>query len=345
MVGLDGRSRNRPQWSVACGRCRRRCWPARRCGGTRSRSALGEQRGRRSGRRSRTGRPRPGRRGAGRDPFGAPRPAVPGRGRPGPPPSRVGPAPRRRPGRCRSWLRSPRRSRPGSEIFHRLVLPGHGARLPWRHIARSVRQQTPSTTRSHAMRTSRPRRSCLAVPGSSLKMLEKAQGLPADQVFLDLEDAVAPAGQAGRPQEHRGRAQRGRLGRQDPGRYGSTTSPPQWTYRDVLEVVEGAGANLDCVMLPKVQTRRAGRVARPDADPAREVARPAGGPHRHRGADRERPRTGQCGRHRRRVAPGGDDHLRSGRLHGVDQHEVAGGRRAASPTTRATRTTTSSCAS
>ena len=25
-----------------------------------------------------------------------------------------------------------------------------------------------------------------------------------------------------------------------------------WTYRDVLEVVEGAGANLDCVILPKV---------------------------------------------------------------------------------------------
>jgi citrate lyase subunit beta/citryl-CoA lyase len=28
----------------------------------------------------------------------------------------------------------------------------------------------------------------------------------------------------------------------------------QWTYRDVIEVVEGAGANLDCIMLPKVQT-------------------------------------------------------------------------------------------
>ena len=27
-----------------------------------------------------------------------------------------------------------------------------------------------------------------------------------------------------------------------------------WTYRDVVEVVEGAGANLDCIMLPKVQT-------------------------------------------------------------------------------------------
>ncbi len=38
----------------------------------------------------------------------------------------------------------------------------------------------------------RPRRSNLAVPGSSQKMIDKARGLPADQVFLDLEDAVAP---------------------------------------------------------------------------------------------------------------------------------------------------------
>jgi citrate lyase subunit beta/citryl-CoA lyase len=28
----------------------------------------------------------------------------------------------------------------------------------------------------------------------------------------------------------------------------------EWTYRDVVEVVEGAGSNLDCVMLPKVQS-------------------------------------------------------------------------------------------
>ena len=38
----------------------------------------------------------------------------------------------------------------------------------------------------------RLRRSCLAVPGSNPRMLEKAAGLAADQVFLDLEDAVAP---------------------------------------------------------------------------------------------------------------------------------------------------------
>jgi citrate lyase subunit beta/citryl-CoA lyase len=33
-------------------------------------------------------------------------------------------------------------------------------------------------------------------------------------------------------------------------RVNDLTTP--WTYRDVIEVVEGAGANLDCVMLPKV---------------------------------------------------------------------------------------------
>ena len=38
----------------------------------------------------------------------------------------------------------------------------------------------------------RSRRSVLAVPGSSRKMIDKAKGLPADEIFLDLEDAVAP---------------------------------------------------------------------------------------------------------------------------------------------------------
>jgi citrate lyase subunit beta/citryl-CoA lyase len=37
-----------------------------------------------------------------------------------------------------------------------------------------------------------PRRSCLSVPGSSEKMVAKAPGLGADELVLDLEDAVAP---------------------------------------------------------------------------------------------------------------------------------------------------------
>src|ERR1700704_38758 len=40
--------------------------------------------------------------------------------------------------------------------------------------------------------TIRPRRSVLYMPGSNARALEKARGLPADAVILDLEDAVAP---------------------------------------------------------------------------------------------------------------------------------------------------------
>src|ERR1700733_14594701 len=40
---------------------------------------------------------------------------------------------------------------------------------------------------------SRPRRSCLSVPGHAVRMHEKAVGVPADEVVFDLEDAVAPA--------------------------------------------------------------------------------------------------------------------------------------------------------
>ncbi|MDQ6875149.1 MAG: CoA ester lyase [Actinomycetota bacterium] len=101
------------------------------------------------------------------------------------------------------------------------------------------------------METPRPRRSCLAVPGSSTKMLDKAQGLPADQVFLDLEDAVAPGAKEG--------ARRNIVEALNTGDWSGKTRvvrvndlTTQWTYRDVVTVVEGAGANLDCVMLPKV---------------------------------------------------------------------------------------------
>lgn len=44
---------------------------------------------------------------------------------------------------------------------------------------------------------SRPRRSCLYVPGANTRALEKAKSLPADAFILDLEDAVAPDAKAG----------------------------------------------------------------------------------------------------------------------------------------------------
>jgi citrate lyase subunit beta/citryl-CoA lyase len=98
----------------------------------------------------------------------------------------------------------------------------------------------------------RPRRSCLAVPGSSVKMLGKAQGLPADQVFLDLEDAVAPLAKPEARKNIVAALNDGDwAGKARVVRVNDLTTP--WTYRDVVEVAEGAGANLDAIMLPKVQ--------------------------------------------------------------------------------------------
>ncbi len=98
----------------------------------------------------------------------------------------------------------------------------------------------------------RSRRSTLAVPGSNPRFLEKARGLPADEVFLDLEDAVAPAAKTA--------ARRNVVAALREGDWGGkirvvrvNALDTEWTYRDVIEVVEGAGANLDCLMLPKVQ--------------------------------------------------------------------------------------------
>ena len=105
-------------------------------------------------------------------------------------------------------------------------------------------------TTSRALRS---RRSNLAVPGSSPKMLDKAKGLPADQVFMDIEDAVAPIAKPdARKNIVAALNEGGYDGKVRVVRVNDLTT--HWTYRDVIEVVEGAGANLDCIMLPKVQT-------------------------------------------------------------------------------------------
>jgi citrate lyase subunit beta/citryl-CoA lyase len=97
----------------------------------------------------------------------------------------------------------------------------------------------------------RPRRSCLAVPGSNPRFLEKAQGLPADQVFLDLEDACAPLAKEGARHTIVDALNKGDWsGKTRVVRVNDWTT--HWTYRDVVTVVEGAGPNLDCIMLPKV---------------------------------------------------------------------------------------------
>jgi citrate lyase subunit beta/citryl-CoA lyase len=96
----------------------------------------------------------------------------------------------------------------------------------------------------------RPRRTCLAVPGSSPRFLEKARGLPVDEVFLDLEDAVAPGAKpAARAAVVAALNGGGWAGKIRAVRINDASTP--WAYRDVIEVVEGAGANLDVIILPK----------------------------------------------------------------------------------------------
>jgi citrate lyase subunit beta/citryl-CoA lyase len=83
-------------------------------------------------------------------------------------------------------------------------------------------------------------------------MLEKAQGLDADEVFLDLEDAVAVDAK-----------QQARSNVIDALRDGDWTAKTvalrvndwttAYTARDVIDVVGSAGSRIDCIILPKAE--------------------------------------------------------------------------------------------
>jgi citrate lyase subunit beta/citryl-CoA lyase len=98
----------------------------------------------------------------------------------------------------------------------------------------------------------RSRRSCLSVPGSSERMLVKARDLPADELVLDLEDAVvadrkdaarAAVTAAIRDGAWGGRSLAVRVN-------GAGTA---WHAADVEEVVAGAGDALASLVVPKVE--------------------------------------------------------------------------------------------
>ena len=98
----------------------------------------------------------------------------------------------------------------------------------------------------------RLRRTQLAVPASSMKMMRSAAASGADEVFLDLEDSVAPS-------------------EKEPSRAKIVQALKEfdWTnkvvcvrvngldtklaYRDIIEVVEAAGQYIDTIMVPKVR--------------------------------------------------------------------------------------------
>ena len=186
-----------------------------------------------------------------------------------------------------------------------------------------------------------PRRSCLSVPGSSEKMLGKGPGIPADMVFLDLEDAVAPL------EKEAARAKVvDAIKNQDWGdkvlcvRVNAWDT--EWTAFDVIEVVGKAGERLDEVMLPKVQS--AAEVVALDLL-LTQVENKAGLPVGHIGIEAQietargpHQRRGDL----RRVAPARDDHLRPGRLRGVDGDAGRSPAACRSPSTRATTSTTCS---
>jgi len=101
----------------------------------------------------------------------------------------------------------------------------------------------------------RLRRSELAVPGSSEKMMAKGAASAADFVFLDLEDAVAPSAKA----EARGKVVTA-LNTLDWGKKTRCVRindvETEYCYNDIIEVVEGARENLDVIMIPKVRHPR-----------------------------------------------------------------------------------------
>ena len=99
----------------------------------------------------------------------------------------------------------------------------------------------------------RLQRSELAVPGSNLGMFEKAAASAADYIFLDCEDAVIPDD---KPQARKNII----AALNDIDWQGKTLSvringlDTHYMYRDVVDIVEQAGARLDTVLIPKAGT-------------------------------------------------------------------------------------------
>src|SRR5205807_582021 len=88
---------------------------------------------------------------------------------------------------------------------------------------------------------------------SSPRMLEKAQGLDVDEVFFDLEDAVAPDAKAQARMNVVAAARDGNWSGKTVGvRVNDWTTP--WTHTDVVDVVTAAGRHIDTLVLPKAES-------------------------------------------------------------------------------------------
>jgi citrate lyase subunit beta/citryl-CoA lyase len=99
----------------------------------------------------------------------------------------------------------------------------------------------------------RSRRTCHAVPGSNERFIAKAVELDADEVFLDLEDAVAP-GEKDRARTRVIEALRTLdFGSKTVVVRVNGTDTPHY-YKDLIAVAEQVGERLHAIMLPKVRT-------------------------------------------------------------------------------------------
>lgn len=98
-----------------------------------------------------------------------------------------------------------------------------------------------------------PRRSALYMPGSNLRALEKARGLPADVVILDLEDAVAPDAKAAAREQVCAAVRQGGYGAREVVIRINTLDTP-WGEDDLAAAAEVAP---DAILIPKVSTPEA----------------------------------------------------------------------------------------
>ena len=101
----------------------------------------------------------------------------------------------------------------------------------------------------------RLRRSELATPGTSDKMMAKAAESAADLVFLDLEDAVAPSQKVS--------ARKPVIEALNGLDWGTKTRAVRvngphtiWCHDDVIDTVTHAGKNIDIIIVPKVKSPR-----------------------------------------------------------------------------------------
>lgn len=101
----------------------------------------------------------------------------------------------------------------------------------------------------------RLRRSELSTPGSNAKMIERAAASDADLVFLDLEDAVSP--------NEKVPARKLIIEGLNDLDWGTKTravringTHTHWCYEDLVEVVGGAGRNIDVIIVPKPKAPR-----------------------------------------------------------------------------------------